>query len=164
MRQQKCFSMRFKLSYKVCRAPSKSLMTSQCLVLTSVLTTKHWIMSCISSSGQATGLTANLDKCEFRKKIEFFGLIFSCEDISPDPMKVADLHRAAELKNASEVRSFFGLAQYRASRSMTLRPLPSPCERSRSRTMTGNGERKKPKPSTQLKQDLRSQRQPLTSM
>ena len=93
---------------------------------------------------QAAGLTANLEKCEFRKKtIEFFGLTFSGEGVSPDPKKVADFHKAAEPKNASEVRSFLGMAQ------RTLRLLPSPCERSRSRTMTGNGERKKSRPSTQ---------------
>ena len=64
---------------------------------------------------QAAGLTANLEKCEFRKKkIEFFELIFSGEGVSPDPKKVADLHRAAEPKNASEVRSFLGMAQYSA--------------------------------------------------
>ena len=117
---------------------------------------------------QTAGLTANLEKCEFRKKkIEFFGLIFSGEGVSPDPKKVADLHRAAEPKNASEVRSFLGMAQVHqglAGTSRTLRPLPSPSERSRSRTMTGNGERRKSRPSTQLKQDWRSQRQPLTSM
>ena len=56
-----------------------------------------------------------MEKCEFRKKkIEFFGLIFSGEGVSPDPKKVADLHRAAEPKNASEVRSFLGMAQYSA--------------------------------------------------
>ena len=49
MRQQKCFSMIFKLSYTVCRAPSTSMVTSQCLVLTSVLTTNHWTMYCILS-------------------------------------------------------------------------------------------------------------------
>ena len=62
---------------------------------------------------QAAGLTANLEKCEFReKKIEFFGLIFSGDYASPDPKKVADLHKAAEQKNASEVRSFLVMAQH----------------------------------------------------
>ena len=59
------------------------------------------------------GLTDNLEKCEFRrKKIEFFGQIFPGEGVSPDPKKVADLHRAAEPKNVSEVHSFLGMAQY----------------------------------------------------
>ena len=61
------------------------------------------------------GLTANLEKCEFGKeKIEFFGLVFSGEGVSPDPKKVADLHAAKEPQNPSEVRSFLGLAQYSA--------------------------------------------------
>ena len=54
---------------------------------------------------QATGLTVCLEKCEFRKKkIDFFGLIFSDEGVSLDPKKVADLHRAAEPTNGSKVR------------------------------------------------------------
>ena len=61
------------------------------------------------------GLTANLEKCEFGKeKIEFFGLVFSGEGVSPDPKKVADLHAAKEPQNSPEVRSFLGMAQYSA--------------------------------------------------
>ena len=64
---------------------------------------------------QNAGLTANLEKCEFaKKKIEFFGLVFSSEGVSPDPKKVADLHAANEPQNPSEVRSFLGMAQYSA--------------------------------------------------
>ena len=43
------FQHEFKLSYKVCQAPTTSVMTSQSLVLTSVLTTKHWMMCCTKS-------------------------------------------------------------------------------------------------------------------
>ena len=62
-----------------------------------------------------TGLTVNVVKCEFRRSgIEFFGLVFSKDGISPDPKKVADLHAATEPKNPSEVRSFLGMAQFSA--------------------------------------------------
>lgn len=64
---------------------------------------------------QNAGLTVNLEKCEFRKsRIEFFGLVFSRDGVSPDPKKVADLHAATEPKNPSEVRSFLGMAQFSA--------------------------------------------------
>ena len=64
---------------------------------------------------QNAGLTANLEKCEFGKnKIEFFGLVFSDNGVSPDPKKVADLHDAKEPQNQSEVRSFLGMAQFSA--------------------------------------------------
>ena len=84
------------------------------------------------------------------RRREFFGLIFSGEGVSPDPKKVADFHKAAEPKNASEVRSFLGMAQYSARYIKDFATIiASPCERSRSRTMTGNEERKKSRPSTQ---------------
>ena len=58
------------------------------------------------------GLTANLEKCEFNKtRTEFFGLVFSKDGVSPDPKKVKDLQNAAEPQNASEVRSFLGMAR-----------------------------------------------------
>ena len=60
-------------------------------------------------------LTANLEKCEFRKpSIEFFGMIFSEDGVSPDPKEVEDLNKSLEPKNVSELRSFLGMAQYSA--------------------------------------------------
>ena len=59
---------------------------------------------------QDAGLTANLEKCEFRKPlIEFFCMIFSEDGVSPHPKKVEDLNKSP--KNVSEVRSFLGMAQ-----------------------------------------------------
>ena len=64
---------------------------------------------------QNAGLTANLEECEFGKnKIEFFGIVFSDNGVSPDPNKVADLHDAKEPQNQSEIRSCLGMAQFRA--------------------------------------------------
>jgi hypothetical protein len=61
------------------------------------------------------GLTVNLKKCEFSKStIEFFGHIFSQGGLSPDPQKVQALKDTSEPRNASEVRSFIGMAQYSA--------------------------------------------------
>ena len=47
-----------------------------------------------------------------RKKIEFFGHIFSGDGISPDPYKIKALRDATQPQNKSEVRSFLGMAQY----------------------------------------------------
>jgi hypothetical protein len=62
-----------------------------------------------------SGLTVNEEKCEFNKsEIEFFGFIFSAEGVRPDPKKVQAIRDAAKPENASEVRSFLGMAQYSA--------------------------------------------------
>ena len=58
-------------------------------------------------------LTINRDKCKFlQDKIAFFGLIFSKAGIQPDPKKVQDLRDSPIPTNASEVRSFLGMASY----------------------------------------------------
>ena len=63
----------------------------------------------------SAGLTINLEKCEFSQpSMEFFGHIFGQNGISPDPKKVAALCETPEPKNAGEVRSFLGMAQYSA--------------------------------------------------
>ena len=58
----------------------------------------------------------NLEKYEFgNNKIEFFGLVFPDNGVSPDPKKVADLHNAKEPQNQScEIRSFLAMAQFSA--------------------------------------------------
>ena len=64
---------------------------------------------------QASGLTINVQKCEFNKpKIAFYGHIFSAEGVSPDPEKIKALRDAKKPENATEVRSFLGMAQYSA--------------------------------------------------
>ncbi|XP_061176120.1 uncharacterized protein K02A2.6-like [Saccostrea echinata] len=58
-------------------------------------------------------LTLNKDKCEFNKrKLEFFGFIFSENGISADPKKVEAIKHAENPRNASEMRSFLGMANY----------------------------------------------------
>ena len=60
-------------------------------------------------------LTANPAKCLFNQSsIDFFGHHFSADGISADDKKVASLINASPPKNATEVRSFLGLAQYLA--------------------------------------------------
>ena len=62
---------------------------------------------------QDNGLTLNKDKCEFNKRrIEFFGLIFSEDGVSPDPQKVEALKNATPPQTASEISSLLGMAQY----------------------------------------------------
>ena len=93
---------------------------------------------------QNAGLTANLEKCEFGKnKIEFFGLVFSDNGVSPDPKKVAYLHDAKEPQNQSEVRSFLGWPSSVPGSSRTSQPSPSHCESSRSRLLNGDGVRRR---------------------
>ena len=58
-------------------------------------------------------LTANPDKCLFNQSsIDFFGHRFSADGISADDNKVSSLINASPLRNATEARSFLGLAQY----------------------------------------------------
>ena len=60
-------------------------------------------------------LTANPAKGLFNQSsIDFFGHNFSSDGISADDKKVAALINASPPKNATEVRSFLGLAQYLA--------------------------------------------------
>ena len=59
-------------------------------------------------------LTANAAKCLFNQSsIDLFGHHFSADGISADDEKVASLINASPPKNATEARSFLGLAQYR---------------------------------------------------
>ena len=61
------------------------------------------------------GLTLNKKKCLFNKEnVKFFGYIFNKNGISPDPDKIAAFSRTAVPRNASEVRSLLGMAQYLA--------------------------------------------------
>lgn len=60
-------------------------------------------------------LTANPDKCLFNQSsIDFFGHHFSADGISADDKKISSLINASAPKNATEARSFLGLAQYLA--------------------------------------------------
>jgi hypothetical protein len=61
------------------------------------------------------GMTLNLPKCKFNKdRLEFFGLVFSDQGVSPNPAKVSALKDAQPPTNVSELRSFLGMAQYSA--------------------------------------------------
>ena len=64
---------------------------------------------------RSSGLTVNKQKCKFNKKeINFFGFIFSAAGLRLDSKKVQALHDAPRPQNASEMRSFLGMAQYSA--------------------------------------------------
>ncbi|RXN24365.1 Retrovirus-related Pol polyprotein from transposon 412 [Labeo rohita] len=59
------------------------------------------------------GLTLNRKKCEFNKtQLEFFGFIFSAGGVSADPKKVDAIYHAKKPKDAAEVRSLLGIANY----------------------------------------------------
>ena len=62
---------------------------------------------------QDCGLTLNKEKCVFDKpRIQFFGVIFSKDGLSPAPEKVTALQQATPPTNAAEVRSFLGMANF----------------------------------------------------
>jgi hypothetical protein len=59
------------------------------------------------------GLTFSEKKCRFCvSEIEFFGFVFSEEGIKPAPSKIEALNHMPAPKNASEIRSLLGMAQY----------------------------------------------------
>ena len=61
------------------------------------------------------GLTLSHTKCKFGvNEMEFFGVIFSQGCVRPAPSQTEALENMSEPKNASEVRSFLGMAQFSA--------------------------------------------------
>lgn len=69
----------------------------------------HAVMSRL----QSNGLTVNPGKVQLNKScIEFFGVVFSQNGISPSPSKVRALQNCSPPTTVSEVKSFLGLAQY----------------------------------------------------
>ena len=62
---------------------------------------------------EVNNVTANAEKSKFKQKsVTYFGHIFSGKGIRPTPEKVAAMVNADAPKNASEVRSLLGMAQY----------------------------------------------------
>ena len=62
---------------------------------------------------QDRGLTVNAEKCQFGKqKLEFMGLSFSEEGVSPTNEKVSAIKEADAPRNVSELRSFLGMLTY----------------------------------------------------
>ena len=60
-------------------------------------------------------ITFNKDKCEFNKdKCLYYGMVFSKEGASPDPMKVEAIKQAELPRNAKELNSFLCTVQYNA--------------------------------------------------
>jgi len=60
-----------------------------------------------------TGLTLNMEKCEFNKSmLEFYGHIFGRHGISPAPAKIAAISKYPAPTNAAEVRSLLGMGTF----------------------------------------------------
>ena len=58
-------------------------------------------------------LTVNRDKCIFlQPEVSFFGMIFSNDGVKPDPRKITAIINAPVPSNATEVRSFLGIANF----------------------------------------------------
>ena len=59
------------------------------------------------------GLTLNKSKCAYNKgTLEFFGMIFSADGVSPDPKKIAAITNAPRPTTVSGVRSLLGMTNY----------------------------------------------------
>ena len=70
------------------------------------------LQQCFASL-EENGLTINRKKCEFYKdKLDFYGLTFSGEGISPDDKKVEAFKNAPPPTNSSEVRSLLGMSNW----------------------------------------------------
>ena len=58
-------------------------------------------------------LTLNKEKCQFyMPHIEFFGMVFSADGMSPDPAKVEAIKQAEAPTSVSDVRSLLGMTNY----------------------------------------------------
>ena len=73
----------------------------------------HDALQAVFQKMRENNVTANPAKCLLNQSsIDLFGHHFSADGISADDKKVASLINASPPKNATEVRSFLGLAQY----------------------------------------------------
>ncbi|KAK3716437.1 hypothetical protein QZH41_016846, partial [Actinostola sp. cb2023] len=62
---------------------------------------------------QELNLTLKKEKCKFyMPRIEFFGMVFSSQGMSPDPAKVDAIKNAESPTSASDVRSLLGMTNY----------------------------------------------------
>ena len=58
-------------------------------------------------------LTLKKEKCQFyMPRIEFFGMVFSPDGMSPDPAKVEAIKQAIALTSVSDVRGLLGMINY----------------------------------------------------
>ena len=58
-------------------------------------------------------MTLKKDKCQFyMPRIEFFGMVFSADGMSPDPAKVEAIKQAEAPTSVSDVRSLLGMTNY----------------------------------------------------
>jgi len=58
-------------------------------------------------------LTLNLQKCKFlQSSLEFYGHVFSKDDMKPNSNKVEAIVKAPQPENQKALRSFLGLANY----------------------------------------------------
>ena len=65
---------------------------------------------------QKLNLTLRKDKCQFyMPRIEFFGMVFSAQGMSPDPAKVKAIKQADPPTSVSDIRSLLGITNYVSS-------------------------------------------------
>ena len=84
------------------------------IIVYGATSTEHNLALCqVLQRLEDCGLTLNKDKCVFdQPKINFFGVIFSSDGLSPAPDKIKALKEATLPQTAAEVRSFLGMANF----------------------------------------------------
>ena len=73
----------------------------------------HQRLTTVLERLKVSGLTLHKEKCAFlKRKISFFGYVFSEAGVAPDPEKVKDVQNAPAPTTVTEVRSFLGMVNY----------------------------------------------------
>ena len=88
---------------------------------------EHEHMHAIMDRCTSTGLKLNPDKCKIKqKKITFYGVIYSADEIQPDRDKVSALKTMTPPTSKQELKAFLGLATYMGPFIPSLSTLTSP--------------------------------------
>ena len=58
------------------------------------------------------GLIFNIDKCDKRQSLKFFGLVFDAEGAHPAPKRIRDIEQMRRPVNSTELQEFLGVATY----------------------------------------------------
>ena len=91
---------------------------------------------------QELNLALRKDKCQFyMPRIEFFGMVFCAQGMSPDPAKVKAIKQADPPTSVSDVRSLLGMRTLYRVLSVTMQISLLPCVTSPTKASNSSGER-----------------------
>ena len=86
---------------------------------------------------QELNLTLRKHKCQFYMlRIEFFGMVFSAQGMSPDPAKVKAIKQADPPTSVSDVRSLLGMTNYVSRLSIIMQTSPAKASNSSGKRST----------------------------